>query len=45
LIADTGADLRVTAAARSWLAEAEAEAGDRDYSAVLARITEAATRR
>jgi len=43
LIADTGADLRVTAAARSWLAEAEA--GDRDYSAVLARITEAATRR
>jgi 3-hydroxyisobutyrate dehydrogenase/2-hydroxy-3-oxopropionate reductase len=32
-------DLRVTEAARSWLADAEAaRLGDRDYSAVLARI-------
>jgi 3-hydroxyisobutyrate dehydrogenase-like beta-hydroxyacid dehydrogenase len=45
LIAELGADLRVTSAAGSWLAEAEAEDGDRDYSAVLARIVEAATRR
>jgi 3-hydroxyisobutyrate dehydrogenase-like beta-hydroxyacid dehydrogenase len=36
---EAGVDLRLTEAARSWLAEAE-EAGlvDRDYSAVLARI-------
>jgi 3-hydroxyisobutyrate dehydrogenase-like beta-hydroxyacid dehydrogenase len=34
-----GVDLRLTEAARSWLAEAEeAGLGDRDYSAVLARI-------
>jgi 3-hydroxyisobutyrate dehydrogenase-like beta-hydroxyacid dehydrogenase len=46
LIAETGLDLRVTNAARSWLAEAEAEgAGDRDYSAVLLTILKRATRR
>ena len=46
LIAETGLDLRVTNAARSWLAEAEAEGGgERDYSAVLLKILEAATRR
>jgi 3-hydroxyisobutyrate dehydrogenase len=43
LIADaaaaTGAELRVTAAARSWLADAEAAGWrDRDYAAVLAYI-------
>jgi 3-hydroxyisobutyrate dehydrogenase-like beta-hydroxyacid dehydrogenase len=37
--AASGLDLRVTAAARSWLVEADADGyGDRDYSAVLARI-------
>jgi 3-hydroxyisobutyrate dehydrogenase-like beta-hydroxyacid dehydrogenase len=37
--AASGADLRLAAAARSWLADAEeAGWGDRDYSAVLARI-------
>jgi 3-hydroxyisobutyrate dehydrogenase-like beta-hydroxyacid dehydrogenase len=36
-----GVDLRVVAAAREWLREAEAAGlGDRDYSAVLARILE-----
>jgi 3-hydroxyisobutyrate dehydrogenase-like beta-hydroxyacid dehydrogenase len=36
---EAGVDLRLTEAARSWLAEAEeAGLGDRDYSAVLARI-------
>jgi 3-hydroxyisobutyrate dehydrogenase-like beta-hydroxyacid dehydrogenase len=43
LIAEQGLDLRLTEAGRSWLAEAGD--GDRDYSAVLARILEAATRR
>jgi 3-hydroxyisobutyrate dehydrogenase/2-hydroxy-3-oxopropionate reductase len=43
LIAETGMDLRLTNAARSWLAEAGD--GNRDYSAVLLRIVEAATRR
>jgi 3-hydroxyisobutyrate dehydrogenase-like beta-hydroxyacid dehydrogenase len=38
---EAGVDLRLTEAARSWLAEAEeAGLGDRDYSAVLARILE-----
>jgi 3-hydroxyisobutyrate dehydrogenase-like beta-hydroxyacid dehydrogenase len=38
---EAGVDLRLTEAARSWLAEAEEEGlGDRDYSAVLARILE-----
>jgi len=38
---ETGVDLRLTEAARSWLAAAEeAGLGDRDYSAVLARILE-----
>jgi 3-hydroxyisobutyrate dehydrogenase-like beta-hydroxyacid dehydrogenase len=37
--AAAGVDLRLAAAARTWLAEAEdAGWGDRDYSAVLARI-------
>ena len=40
LIAEQGLDLRVTMAARSWLAEAGD--GNQDYSAVLARILEAA---
>ena len=36
---EAAVDLRLTEAARSWLAEAEdAGLGDRDYSAVLARI-------
>ena len=36
---EANVDLRLTEAARSWLAEAEeAGLGDRDYSAVLARI-------
>jgi 3-hydroxyisobutyrate dehydrogenase-like beta-hydroxyacid dehydrogenase len=36
---EAGVELRLTEAARSWLAEAEeAGLGDRDYSAVLARI-------
>jgi 3-hydroxyisobutyrate dehydrogenase len=36
---ETGADLRLTAAVRRWLADAEdASWGDRDYSAVLAWI-------
>jgi 3-hydroxyisobutyrate dehydrogenase-like beta-hydroxyacid dehydrogenase len=43
LIADEHLDLRLTMAARSWLAEAGD--GDQDYSAVLLRILEAATRR
>src|SRR5439155_8796492 len=42
LIAETGLDLRVTNAARSWLVDAGD--GDQDYSAVLLRILEAATR-
>jgi 3-hydroxyisobutyrate dehydrogenase len=38
---EAGVDLRLTEAARSWLADAEEEGlGDRDYSAVLARIFE-----
>jgi 3-hydroxyisobutyrate dehydrogenase-like beta-hydroxyacid dehydrogenase len=37
LIVQLGLDLRVTDAARSWLAETEGD--DRDYSAVLERIT------
>lgn len=42
--AETGADLRVSAAAGSWLAEAEEDGwGDRDYTAVLARILAHAT--
>lgn len=37
---DAGVELRLAAAARSWLAEAEgAGLGELDYSAVLARIT------
>ncbi len=43
LIAEQGLDLRLAEAARSWLAEAGD--GDQDYSAVLNRILEAATRR
>jgi 3-hydroxyisobutyrate dehydrogenase-like beta-hydroxyacid dehydrogenase len=43
LIAEQGLDLRLTMAARSWLAEAGDE--DQDYSAALLRILEAATRR
>ena len=43
LIAEQGLDLRLTEAGRSWLAEAGD--GDQDYSAVLLRILEAATRR
>jgi len=43
LIAELGLDLRLTEAGRSWLAEAGD--GDQDYSAVLLRILEAATRR
>jgi 3-hydroxyisobutyrate dehydrogenase/2-hydroxy-3-oxopropionate reductase len=43
LIAEQGLDLRVTEAASSWLAEAGD--GDEDYSAVLKRILETATRR
>jgi 3-hydroxyisobutyrate dehydrogenase-like beta-hydroxyacid dehydrogenase len=40
LIAEQDLDLRLTEAARSWLAEAaEASAADQDYSAVLERIT------
>jgi len=36
---EAGVDLRLTEAARAWLADAEeAGLGDRDYSAVLARI-------
>jgi 3-hydroxyisobutyrate dehydrogenase-like beta-hydroxyacid dehydrogenase len=39
--ADRGVDLRILAAARTWLAEAEeAGRGDRDYSGVLAHILE-----
>ena len=34
----SGADLRLVAAARSWLAEAEHDRAGEDYSAVLARI-------
>jgi 3-hydroxyisobutyrate dehydrogenase/2-hydroxy-3-oxopropionate reductase len=45
LVGETGIDLRLVAAARSWLAEAEARDGDLDYSAVLAWIVESATRR
>jgi 3-hydroxyisobutyrate dehydrogenase-like beta-hydroxyacid dehydrogenase len=46
LIADQHLDLRLTMAARSWLAEAQAKGdGDLDYSAVLARIVETVTRR
>jgi 3-hydroxyisobutyrate dehydrogenase/2-hydroxy-3-oxopropionate reductase len=37
LIAELGLDLRLVEAARSWLAETEGD--DRDYSAVLERIT------
>jgi 3-hydroxyisobutyrate dehydrogenase/2-hydroxy-3-oxopropionate reductase len=37
LISELGLDLRVVEAARSWLAETEGD--DRDYSAVLERIT------
>jgi 3-hydroxyisobutyrate dehydrogenase len=37
LIAELGLDLRLLEAARSWLAETEGD--DRDYSAVLERIT------
>jgi 3-hydroxyisobutyrate dehydrogenase-like beta-hydroxyacid dehydrogenase len=38
---EAGVDVRLTEAARSWLADAEeAGLGDRDYSAVLARILE-----
>jgi 3-hydroxyisobutyrate dehydrogenase-like beta-hydroxyacid dehydrogenase len=41
--ASTGVDLRLVAAARTWLAEAEdAGWGDRDYAAVLARILSSA---
>jgi 3-hydroxyisobutyrate dehydrogenase-like beta-hydroxyacid dehydrogenase len=43
LIAEQGLDLRVTEAARLWLHETTD--GDQDYSAVLLRILEAATRR
>jgi 3-hydroxyisobutyrate dehydrogenase-like beta-hydroxyacid dehydrogenase len=40
--AAAGVDLRLTEAARTWVAEAEdAGHGDDDYSAVLARITDA----
>jgi 3-hydroxyisobutyrate dehydrogenase-like beta-hydroxyacid dehydrogenase len=44
LVGETGIDLRLVAAARSWLAEAEARDPDLDYSAVLAWIVESATR-
>jgi 3-hydroxyisobutyrate dehydrogenase/2-hydroxy-3-oxopropionate reductase len=44
LIGETGVDLRLVAAARSWLAEAEARDGDLDYSSLLAWIVESATR-
>jgi 3-hydroxyisobutyrate dehydrogenase len=43
LIAEQGLDLRLTEAARSWLAEAGD--GDQDYSSVLLTILERATRR
>ncbi len=39
-----GADLRLAAAARSWLAEAESEGGDRDYAEMLARIVATGSR-
>lgn len=40
--AATGVDLRIAAAVRGWLAEAEAAGlGDRDYTAVLAAILQA----
>jgi len=40
LIAESGADLRLAASTRSWIAEAEeAGWGDRDYSELLAWIT------
>jgi 3-hydroxyisobutyrate dehydrogenase len=45
LVLETGIDLRLVAAARSWLAEAEARDPDLDYSAALAWIVESATRR
>jgi 3-hydroxyisobutyrate dehydrogenase/2-hydroxy-3-oxopropionate reductase len=35
---EAGADLRLTAAARTWFADAEESLDDRDYSAVLERI-------
>jgi 3-hydroxyisobutyrate dehydrogenase/2-hydroxy-3-oxopropionate reductase len=39
----SGLDLRVTEAARTWLADAEASGlGDQDYSAVLAQILRSA---
>jgi 3-hydroxyisobutyrate dehydrogenase-like beta-hydroxyacid dehydrogenase len=41
--AETGTELRLTSAAREWLADAERDGrGDADYSAVLARILERA---
>jgi 3-hydroxyisobutyrate dehydrogenase-like beta-hydroxyacid dehydrogenase len=44
--AKTGLELRLTNAADEWLAEAEnAGLGDKDYSAVLARILEGASQR
>lgn len=45
LVGETGLDLRIVAAARSWLAEAETRDRDLDYAAVLAWIVESATRR
>jgi 3-hydroxyisobutyrate dehydrogenase-like beta-hydroxyacid dehydrogenase len=45
LVGETGLDLRLVAAARSWLAEAETRDRDLDYAAVLAWIVESATRR
>jgi 3-hydroxyisobutyrate dehydrogenase-like beta-hydroxyacid dehydrogenase len=45
LVAESGIDLRLVAAARSWLAEAEARDGDLDYAALLTWIVETATRR
>jgi 3-hydroxyisobutyrate dehydrogenase-like beta-hydroxyacid dehydrogenase len=45
LVGETGLDLRLVAAARSWLAEAETRDRDLDYAAVLAWIVERATRR
>jgi 3-hydroxyisobutyrate dehydrogenase/2-hydroxy-3-oxopropionate reductase len=40
LIAEAGADVRLAAATRSWIAEAEAAGwGERDYSELLAWIT------